>query len=101
MTRPAASTKPAEVVVYGTARCPYCIRARALLDDKGIGYTDIRLDEQPEYRAEMERLSNRRTVPQIFINNNHVGGCDELYALEYAGKLDAALGTDSHAEEIQ
>ncbi len=92
MNAPLAKAGTAKVVVYGTARCPYCIRARALLDSKGIPYEDIRLDQQPEYRAEMERLSNRRTVPQIFIDGNHVGGCDELYALEYAGELDSALG---------
>lgn len=100
MTNPAV-TNQAEVVVYGTARCPYCIRARSLLDGKGISYADIRLDEQPQFRAEMERLSNRRTVPQIFINGNHIGGCDELYALEYAGTLDTALGIGSQTEETQ
>ncbi len=83
----------AEVVVYGTARCPYCIRARALLDRKGISYDDIRLEQQPERRQEMDRLSNRRTVPQIFIDGVHIGGSDELHELEYTGKLDGLLGT--------
>ncbi len=81
----------ADVVMYGTARCPYCVRARALLDSKGVAFDDIRIDENPERRAEMEDLSQRRTVPQIFIDDTHIGGCDELYALEYAGKLDALL----------
>ena len=87
----AADSLP-EVVVYGTARCPYCVRARALLDSKGIDYEDIRLDENPERREEMETLSKRRTVPQIFIDGVHVGGCDELYELEYTGRIDSALG---------
>ncbi|MBT8422163.1 MAG: glutaredoxin 3 [Gammaproteobacteria bacterium] len=82
----------AEVVVYSTARCPYCIRARALLDRKGVSYEDIHLEQQPERRQEMERLSNRRTVPQIFIDSTHIGGSDELHELEYAGKLDGLLG---------
>ncbi|MDH3588025.1 MAG: glutaredoxin 3 [Gammaproteobacteria bacterium] len=81
----------AEVIVYGTARCPYCVRARSLLESKGIDYQDIRLEEHPERRQEMERLSKRRTVPQIFIDGVHIGGCDELYELEYAGELDSAL----------
>lgn len=83
--------KTASVVVYGTARCPYCVRARALLDRKGVVYEDIRLEKEPGRRAEMERLSNRRTVPQIFIDGQHVGGCDELYELEYDGALDELL----------
>lgn len=99
MSATAANASVADVVVYGTARCPYCIRARTLLDSKGITYKDIRLDQHPEYRAEMERLSNRRTVPQIFINGKHVGGCDELYALEYIGELNAALGIGGHTRE--
>jgi len=86
------ATQAAEVVVYGTARCPYCVRARGLLDRKGIAYMDIRLDAMPELREEMERRSNRRTVPQIFINGAHIGGSDELHHLEYAGKLDSLLG---------
>lgn len=94
MSQLAKQEASARVVVYGTARCPYCVRARALLDNKQIEYDDIRIDEQPQQRATMEKLSNRRTVPQIFINGDHIGGCDELYSLEYAGKLDAVLGID-------
>ena len=94
MSAPAQRPGAAEVVVYGTARCPFCVRARALLDSKGIEYQDIRLEQQPQRREEMERLSRRRTVPQIFIDGVHIGGCDELYELEYSGKLDSALHID-------
>lgn len=90
----------ASVVVYGTARCPYCIRARGLLDRKGISYEDIRLEEQPDRRAEMEQLSQRRTVPQIFIDGVHIGGSDELHELEYTGKLNELLGViDTKAKQ--
>ena len=93
MTAPSSQTRPAaEVVVYGTARCPYCVRARALLDRKGVAYADIRLEHEADRRREMEQLSNRRTVPQIFIDGAHIGGSDELHELEYAGKLDELLG---------
>ncbi|MBT8131230.1 MAG: glutaredoxin 3 [Gammaproteobacteria bacterium] len=81
----------AEVLVYGTARCPYCIRARRLLEKKGVAYEDIRLEEQPDKREEMEQRSQRRTVPQIFIDGTHIGGSDELHKLEYAGELDLLL----------
>lgn len=91
MSATVAKQDQRDVVVYGTARCPYCVRARALLERKGVSYTDIRLEEQPERRGEMERLSNRRTVPQIFIDGEHIGGSDELHELEYAGKLDDLL----------
>lgn len=92
MNNVSAPSRPSPiVVVYGTARCPYCVRARGLLDRKGIAYTDIRLEQQPERRQEMERLSNRRTVPQIFIDEMHIGGSDELHELEYSGKLDELL----------
>ena len=82
----------AEVVLYGTAYCPYCVRARALLDSKGISYEDIGLESHPERRREMEQRSGRRTVPQIFIDDEHIGGSDDLFALERAGKLDSLLG---------
>lgn len=81
-----------EVVLYGTSYCPYCVRARALLDGKGAGYEYIGLERQPARRREMERRSGRRTVPQIFIDDMHIGGSDDLFALEQAGKLDSLLG---------
>lgn len=85
----------AKVVVYGTARCPYCIRARGLLERKGVSFEDIRLEQEPERRAEMEQLSKRRSVPQIFIDGVHIGGSDELHELEYTGKLDEMLGVNN------
>jgi glutaredoxin 3 len=83
----------AEVELYTTMFCPYCTRARGLLGRKGVPYTDIDIVEQPERRVEMIRRAGGRTsVPQIFINGEHIGGSDELVALELAGELDAKLG---------
>ena len=81
----------ADVVLYTTRWCPYCIRALRLLDGKGVGYTNIDVGENPALRAEMRARAGRNTVPQIWIGDTHVGGCDELYALERAGRLDAML----------
>jgi len=86
-----------EVVIYCTRFCPYCVRARMLLDSKQIDYTAIPIDEQPERRTEMEQRSQRTSVPQIFIDDQHVGGCDDLFALEAAGELDARLGIGAGA----
>ncbi|ENO92382.1 glutaredoxin [Thauera sp. 28] len=78
--------------MYATATCPYCIRAEQLLLHKGVGEVDkIRVDLDPARREEMMKASGRRTVPQIFIGDYHVGGCDDLHALDRAGKLDALL----------
>ena len=83
----------AEVELYTTPFCPYCTRARALLDRKGIVFTDIDITEEPGRRAEMIRRAGGRTsVPQIFIDGKHIGGSDELVALDRAGELDAKLG---------
>ena len=79
------------VKMYTTAVCPYCIRAKQLLASKGVDYQEIRVDGQPAVRAEMTRKAGRTSVPQIWIGSTHVGGCDDLYALERAGKLDALL----------
>lgn len=79
------------VLVYSTAWCPYCMRARALLERKGAQFEEIDVEAQPQQRAEMIRRSGRRTVPQIFIDSRHIGGSDELAALERAGQLDALL----------
>lgn len=80
------------VTMYATGWCPYCSRARALLQRKGVSVEEIDIEAAPEKRAEMQSRSGRRTVPQIFIGDHHVGGCDDLHALEDAGKLDALLG---------
>jgi len=84
----------AEVELYTTMFCPYCARARELLEQKGVVYTDIDIIEEPARRDEMMRRAGGRTsVPQIFINGEHIGGSDELVALERAGELDHKLGS--------
>lgn len=83
----------AKVEIYSTMWCGYCARARSLLQRKGVAFEDIDVDADGDKRDEMiQRAGGRRTVPQIFINGRHVGGSDELAALERAGKLDALLG---------
>ena len=82
----------ADVEIYTKFTCPYCVRALRLLDSKGVKYKEIKVDRGGEPRAEMLARSNgRTTVPQIFIGGKHVGGCDDLMALDYDGKLDAML----------
>jgi glutaredoxin 3 len=83
----------AQVELYTTGWCPFCARARALLERKGVAYTNIDLDEEPNRRDEMIRRSGgRRTVPQIFIDGEHIGGSDDLVALDRAHGLDPKLG---------
>jgi len=82
----------APVVVYTSPYCSYCISAKALLRHKGVEFTEINVAGAPERRAEMvKRANGLTTVPQIFIGADHVGGCDDLYALDDAGKLDVLL----------
>jgi glutaredoxin 3 len=82
----------AKVEIYSTQYCPYCVRAKALLKGKGVGFEEIDVTDDPELRARMVALAGgRRTVPQIFINGEIIGGCDELYALERSGQLDLLL----------
>lgn len=81
-----------QVVIYSSLVCPYCVRAKKLLERKGVNYTEIRIDTDPSQRDIMIEKSGRRTVPQIFIDDFHVGGCDDLYELEAAGDLDGKLG---------
>lgn len=81
-----------KVEIYTWSRCPYCFRAKGLLEEKGVEYTDYCIDGDSEGRAEMSRRANGRTsVPQIFINDQHIGGCDDLYDLEMQGELDSLL----------
>jgi len=81
------------VVMYTTAVCPYCQKAKMLLAHKGVkDIQEIRVDLDPEARAQMMARTGMRTVPQIFIDDTHVGGCDDLVALNSAGKLDVLLG---------
>ena len=78
--------------MYATGVCPYCVRAETLLKSKGVADIDkIRVDLDPQRRDEMMRKTGRRTVPQIYIGDTHVGGCDDLAALDRAGKLDSLL----------
>lgn len=83
----------ARVEIYSTLFCPYCARAKGLLEKKGVDYVNIDIMEDTSKRDEMvERSGGRQTVPQIFIDGESIGGCDDLYALDRAGKLDAKLG---------
>ncbi|PLY40685.1 glutaredoxin 3 [Janthinobacterium sp. ROICE36] len=79
------------VIVYSTAVCPYCVRAERLLEAKGVSVQKIRVDLDPEERIKMMERTGRRTVPQIYVGDTHVGGFDDLYALDQAGKLDPLL----------
>jgi len=81
----------ANVTIYSMENCPFCVRAKQLLDSKGVKYTELDIDKDDAVWEEMMAKSQRRTVPQIFINGQHVGGCDDLYALHREGKLDQLL----------
>jgi len=82
----------AKIEIYVTPVCPYCVRAKALLKKKGAGWTEIDVaDDDAVREAMIERAGGKRTVPQIFINDQHIGGCDDLYALDKAGGLDPLL----------
>ncbi|MDX2345442.1 MAG: glutaredoxin 3 [Legionella sp.] len=78
----------AKIIIYSTSHCPYCVRAKALLERKGMQFTEILIDKDDKLKDEMIEKAQRYTVPQIFINDSHVGGFDDLYALECSGKLD-------------
>jgi glutaredoxin 3 len=82
-----------KVEVYSSAYCPYCVRAKALLAKKAIEFIEYEVDRQPELRVLMMDRSKRTSVPQIFINDQHIGGCDELFALEASAQLDEILQT--------
>jgi glutaredoxin 3 len=81
------------VVIYTTKFCPYCIRARYLLNDKQVAYKEIAVDGNDKLRQEMVRKSGRHTVPQIWIDGQHIGGCDDLMALERSGQLNTLLSS--------
>lgn len=83
---------PTNVEVYTWSRCPFCLRAKALLNEKGVEFTEYVIDGDEAARSQMaKRAHGRRSVPQIFINEQHIGGCDDLYELEFQGKLDSLL----------
>jgi glutaredoxin 3 len=79
------------IIIYSTTYCPYCVRAKDLLNRKGANFTEVFVDNDESKREEMIAKSKRMTVPQIFINEQHIGGCDDLYALDRTGELDKLL----------
>lgn len=83
--------KQPPITLYVTGWCPYCQRAKELLARKNLAFSEINVDEDAQFRAEMTARSGRRTVPQIFIGESHVGGCDDLYALDGSGELDRLI----------
>ncbi len=91
MSAAVAHPETSPIVVYSMLLCPYCHRAKALLRKKGVSFTEIDVGMDVEKRAEMTKRAGRHTVPQIFVGDMHIGGCDDLYALEDAGKLDSLL----------
>lgn len=86
-----------DILIYGTEYCSYCTAARMLLKKKGVDFEDVLVSSDAEKRREMEERSGRKTVPQIFINGEAIGGFDELYSLEQDGRLDEILGRTSPA----
>lgn len=80
-----------KVIIYTTTYCPYCVRAKALLDRKGVKYQEINAEDQEVREQMVQKSGGRKTVPQIFIGDFHVGGCDDLYELDRQGKLDERL----------
>ncbi|CFQ43519.1 MULTISPECIES: glutaredoxin 3 [Yersinia] len=81
----------AKIEIYTKATCPFCHRAKALLNSKGAAFHEIAIDNEPAKREEMIARSGRTTVPQIFIDGQHIGGCDDLHALDARGGLDPLL----------
>ena len=81
-----------EVEIYTTQTCPYCIRAKALLDKKGVDYREVDVQRDRALRQEMEKRAGAHTVPQIFIGGKAIGGCDELFELDFDGELNGMLG---------
>ncbi|MEL6160370.1 MAG: glutaredoxin 3 [Cyanobacteria bacterium J06623_5] len=79
------------IEIYTWSRCPFCIRAKALLNRKGAEYTEYCIDGDENARSKMAERAGKRSVPQIFINDQHIGGCDDIHALDRQGKLDSLL----------
>ena len=85
-----------KVEIYTWSSCPFCIQAKMLLDQKSVDYTEYAIDGDEDARAEMaQRANGRRSLPQIFINDHHIGGCDDLYALDAQSSLDPLLQVSS------
>lgn len=92
----------AQIEIYTSPLCPYCWRAKRLLDKKGVSYVEIDIWREPGRRAEMiERAAGRHTVPQIFIDGRGLGGCDDIHALDARGGLDPLLGDGSAREAMK
>ena len=91
-----------EIIIYSKNNCPYCTRAKMLLESKGVSYTEINVQDHPEEKENMIRRSNGgKTFPQIIIEDLHIGGCDDLYELDRLKKLDSMLGLDNKKIEIE
>lgn len=91
----------AQVEIYTWQTCPFCIRAKMLLRWKGVNFTEYKIDGDGAARVRMaERANGRRTVPQIFINDQHIGGCDDLYALDRKGQLDSLLAESTSESAV-
>lgn len=84
-----------EILIYSSDYCPFCHRAKSLLDGKGLQYKEIVVDGNPALRQEMALKAGRTSVPQVWIGDTHVGGSDELYALERAGSLDSLINQET------
>lgn len=89
-----------EIIIYTARLCPYCTMAKKLFDKKGATYSEINVDSKPELRQEMMQQTNRRTVPQIFIDDFHVGGFSDLHALDVKKELDPLLGGSPRIENL-
>lgn len=84
----------AKVEIYTWSTCPFCLRAKSLLNNKRVNFTEYSIDGDDDARAKMaQRANGRRSLPQIFINDHHIGGCDDIHALERQGKLDEMLAS--------
>ncbi|MBD1214458.1 MAG: glutaredoxin 3 [Dolichospermum circinale Clear-D4] len=84
----------AKVEIYTWSTCPFCLRAKSLLNKKGVNFTEYSIDGDEDARAKMaQRANGRRSLPQIFINDNHIGGCDDIHGLDRQGKLDEMLAS--------
>lgn len=94
------SEKMAKVEIYTWASCPFCIRAKQLLTSKGVDFIEYKIDGDEKARAEMaQRAGGKRSVPQIFIDNKHIGGCDDIHALDAQDKLDSLLNDDGNGND--
>lgn len=90
---------PARVLVYSTDYCPYCLRAKALLQKKGVAFEEIRVDDRADLRAWLAQTTHQRTVPQVFVNGRPLGGFTDIAALDREGRLDPLLAAPPSAQD--